>query len=315
MTTNQSVVTAKTKKRKKIGRNKRNTWFWGYFFVAPLMIGLLIFSVGPVISAFYISLLEWDGLTDPTFVGLSNYVRMFQDPGVLTELLNTLKYTAAVVPITIAIATIIASLLNAKIPGRSFFRVAFYLPNVTMPVAIATVWRWLFNSKFGLVNLLFRPFGLNPQWLGDPNYIMKAVIIVAIWSGIGYAAVILLAGMQNIPRSYYEAASIDGAGTLSQFWHITVPLLTPTLFFLLITSLINGFKAFDIVFMFSGAAEVATGSPTTEAVRTMVYAIYQKGFTLLRMGYAAAEAVLLFLIIFAITAVQFYFQRKFVHYE
>ena len=302
-------------KRRRIRRDKLNTWLWGYFFVAPIMIGMMIFALGPVLYAIYMALLKWDGLGQPSYIGLGNFRELFRDSQIYLELLNTLKYAVFVVPITLIIAVVVANSLNQKVPGRSFFRVSFFLPVVTMPVAIATVWKWLFNSQFGIVNILFRPFGLNPQWLGDPSYIMTAVIVVAIWSGIGYASIILLAGLQNIPSNYYEAASIDGASPWRQFRTITIPLLSPTIFFLLITSMINAFKAFDIIYMFAGASVVASGGPTTEAVRTMVFGIYQKGFMLMRMGYAAAEAVVLFALILIVTAVQFRLQKKFVFYD
>jgi multiple sugar transport system permease protein len=301
--------------RKRIGRSLLNTWLWGYFFVAPVMIGISVFTIGPVLYAFFMSLTQWDGLSTPVFIGIANFPRLFRDPQVLTEFFNTLKYMLGVVPITIIIGTVIANFLNADIKGKSFFRVVFFLPMVTMPVAIATVWRFLFNSQYGLINFLFRPFGLNPQWLGDPAYIMSALIVVAVWSGIGYASILLLAGLQSIPKTYYEAAEIDGASPVYQFGHITVPLLSPTLFFLSITSMIGAFKAFDLIFMFSGAAVTASGGPTTEAVRTMAFGIYQKGFLLNRMGYAAAEAVLLFVIILLVTLIQFYLQKKVVFYD
>jgi multiple sugar transport system permease protein len=195
---------------------------------------------------------------------------------------------------------------------RIFFRTAFFLPMVTMPTAVAAVWRWLYNSQYGLVNYLTRPFGWNPMWLGDPRYILPAVIIVAVWSGIGYASIILLAGLQNIPKTFYEAAEIDGAGPFQRFARITVPLLSPSIFFLTITSMIGAFKAFDLIFMFSGG--IASG-PTSQAVRTMVYGIYHKGFVLLRMGYAAAEAVILFCLILLVTLFQFYLQKKLVFYD
>ena len=310
--TNQALSQGR---RRRIGRSALNERIWGYFFVAPIMIGVFTFSLGPVLYAIYMSLTRWDGMTQPVFVGFANFQALFQDPMMLGELLNTLKYTVWVVPTTLAIALVIANLLNTAIPGRSFFRVSFFLPVVTMPVAISTVWRWLFNSQFGLVNFLFRPFGVNPQWLGDPQYVMAAIIVVSVWSGIGYASIILLAGLQNIPKNYYEAASIDGASTRLQFFKITVPLLSPTIFFLFITSMINAFKAFDIIYMFAGASVVASGGPITEAVRTMVFGIYQKGFQLQQMGYAASEAALLFALILLVTALQFCLQKKLVCYD
>jgi multiple sugar transport system permease protein len=288
-------------------------WLWGYFFIAPVMLGIIVFSIGPVFYAFYLSLTDWDGLVKANFVGLRNFGRLFLDRDLYIEFFNTLKYMIGVVPCTIIIALCIASLLNQKVRGRSFFRTAFFLPMVTMPTAVAAVWRWLYNSQYGLVNYLTRPFGWNPMWLGDPRYILTAVIIVAIWSGIGYASIILLAGLQNIPKTYYEAAEIDGAGPFRQFTQITAPLLSPSIFFLTITSMIGAFKAFDLIFMFSGGGSAS--GPTSQAVRTMVYGIYHKGFVLMNMGYAAAEAVTLFAIILSVTLFQFYLQRKLVFYE
>ena len=302
-------------KKRKAGRITRINWFWGYFFIAPIILGILIFSIGPVLFSFFMSMTEWNGLTSPQFIGLGNFIAMTGDAQISREFINTLIYMIGTVPIGLSIAIVIAVLLNSKIHGKSFFRVAFFLPVVTMPTAIATVWRLLFNSQYGVVNYLFRPFGINPQWLGDPKYIMSALIVVAVWGGIGYSAIILLAGLQNIPKTYYEAADIDGANPFHQFFRITVPLLSPTIFFLLITSMIGAFKAFDLIYLFSGASVVASGGPTTEAVRTMVFGIYQKGFLLLRMGYAAAEAVLLFAIILIVTLIQFRLQKRFVFYD
>ena len=303
------------KKGKRPGRITISNWLWGYFFIGPVMLGILVFSIGPVLFSFYMAMTQWDGLTNPVFIGFRNFVDMATDAMIGREFLNTLIYMIGTVPIGLSIAICVAVLLNSKIRGKSFYRVAFFLPVVTMPTAIAAVWRYLFNSQYGLVNYLFRPFGLNPQWLGDPNYIMSALVIVAIWGGIGYSAIILIAGLQHIPRTYYEAADIDGANPFHQFFRITIPLLSPTIFFLLITSMIGAFKAFDLVFLISGASLTTSGGPTTEAVRTMVFGIYQKGFQLLRMGYAAAEAVLLFVIILVVTLIQFRLQKKFVFYD
>jgi multiple sugar transport system permease protein len=299
--------------RRRIGRNTLNSWLWGYFFIAPVMIGVLVFLVGPLFYAFYLSLTDWDGFVKANFVGIRNFGQLFADPGFYTEFLNTLKYMVGVVPGTILIALFVANLLNQNVRGRAFFRTAFFLPMVTMPAAVAAVWRWLYNSQYGLVNYLTRPFGWNPMWLGDPRYILTAVIVVAIWSGIGYASIILLAGLQNIPKTFYEAAEIDGASSFRQFTHITAPLLSPTIFFLTITSIIGAFKAFDLIFMFSGGGSAS--GPTAQAVRTMVYGIYHKGFVLMRMGYAAAEAVVLFAVILLVTLLQFYLQKKLVFYD
>jgi multiple sugar transport system permease protein len=299
--------------KQKLGRNTINTWFWGYFFIAPVVVGLTIFLIGPLFYALYLSLTNWDGLTPAHFIGLDNFRRLFQDPDIFKEFTNTIKYMLGVVPSTIFLALIVANLLNANIKGRSFFRASFFLPMVTMATAVAVVWRWLYNSRYGLVNIVTRLFNWNPMWLGEPRYIMPAVMIVAVWSGVGYASIILLAGLQSIPKTYYEAAEIDGAGVVTQFFRITVPMVSPSIFFLTITQIIGAFKAFDLIYMFSG---VNSGNgPTAQAVRTMVFGVYFRGFTLMHMGYAAAEAVLLFLLILAVTLFQFYLQKRLVHYE
>ena len=298
-----------------ISRYRKIDSLWGYFFIAPIIIGIMVFSIGPVLFSFYMSLTNWSGFTPPVFIGLGNYITMLGDPQIGREIINTFVYMIWTVPIGIAIAIGVAVLLNTNIKAKPFFRLAFFLPVVTMPTAIAAVWRYLFNSQFGLVNFLFRPFGLNPQWLGDPNYIMPAVIIVGIWSGIGFRAILLLAGLQNIPQTYYEAASIDGAGPFRRFFRITLPLLTPTIFFLMITGVIGAFMVFDLIFLFAGASVDATTSPVAEGIRTMAFGLYQRGFGMRRMGYASSQAVLLFAIILVVTLIQFKFQKKFVFYD
>lgn len=291
----------------------KKEWVWCYAFIAPLMIGILVFSLFPLIYALGISLTEWDGITEPKFVGLQNFVQLFRDEGFYLEVRNTFIYTVIVVPATLGIALVLANFLNMRLPGKSFFRTVYYLPNVTMAVAIAAVWKWLFNSDYGMLNEVNKLLGLPVlKWLGDPKLIMPAICIVAVWSGVGYAAVLLLSGLQGISQSYYEAAMIDGAGGIQQFFHITIPLLTPTIFFVLVTSLMNAFKAFDLVFMFtSGKA----GGAIYDASRTMMYGIYNKGFRLSDMGYAAAESFVLFAIIMLVTVIQMKGQEHWVHYE
>ena len=298
---------------KKPGKLTLVNWFWGYFFIAPILIGILVFSIGPVFFSFYMSLTNWTGLADAKFIGIGNFVRMTGDAQLGRELLNTFKYTLWTVPIGLCISIFFAVLMNSMKKGKSFFRVVYFLPVVTMPAAIATVWRYLFNSQYGIVNYLFKPFGLNPQWLGDPNYIMTALIIVAIWSGIGYNIIILTAGLQQIPGTYYEAAEIDGASPSRKLFFITIPLLSPTIFFLLVTDMMGALRVFDIIFMFTG--KVGTAGPTLEAIRTMVFGVYQRGFLFFEMGYASANAVLLFAIIFLVTLIQFQLQKKLVFYD
>lgn len=289
--------------------------FNAYVFIFPLLLGVLVFFIWPIVASFYISFTNWDSLTKPIFVGLRNYQKIFGDLQVGREFLNTVYFALGTVIPTIILSVILANLLNKDLKGRSVFRVIYYLPVITMPVAVALVWQWLFNSHYGLIDIaLGALFQTRPIWLGDPNLIMPAVIIVTIWSGIGYNMIFLLAGLQSIPRSLYEACEIDGANGTTVFFRVTLPLLTPTLFFLLTISVMGAFKAFDMIYMFSGAAN-STQGPLVDHLRTMVYGIFQAGFTNYRMGYASAEAFLLFMIIMLLTILQNRLQKLWVHYD
>lgn len=293
----------------------KSEWIWGYLFVAPIMIGIAVFAVGPLLYSFYMSVMDWNGLSDKIFIGFDNYKNVFSDKTIGREFINTLYYALGTIPLSLILSILLANILNQKLSGVSLYRTIFFLPSVTMPAAIAIVWKWLFNSKIGLVNMFLGLFHIpGIIWLGDTRYIMPAIIIVSIWGCIGYNMVILLAGLQGIPQSFYEASVIDGATKWNKLVKITLPMLTPSIFFLLTMSLMNAFKAFDVIYMFSGAAN-ATQGPLLEATRTMVYGVYEKGFTFLRIGYASAEAVVLFAIILFVTALQFIFQKKWVHYE
>lgn len=293
----------------------KQEWIWGYLFAAPIVLGIVIFSVGPLLYSFYMSLMDWNGLTNPSFIGFKNFIAVFSDKTVGREFINTLYYTVGTIPASMILSILLANVLNRKMAGVSVYRIIFFLPSVTMAAAIAIVWQWLFNSKLGLVNMFLGLLHLpRPMWLGDTHFIMPAIIIVSIWGSVGYNMVILLAGLQGISQTFYEAAVIDGATKWDRLVKITLPMLTPSIFFLLTMSLMSAFKAFDVIYMFAGAANAGQG-PLLEATRTMVYGVYEKSFTFLRMGFASAEAVVLFAIIMLVTALQFIFQNKWVHYE
>lgn len=298
-------------KKKKIP----SEWLWAYLFICPMVLGVLIFSVIPILYSFFMAFTDWNGMSEATFVGFNNFTYLLNDTKMKHELVNTAIYTLATVPLTLLLSLSVANLLNQGLKGTGVFRIIYFLPNVTMPVAVALVWRWLFNSKVGLVNLLLKTLALpQPMWLADPNYILWAMIIVSIWSGIGYNAVILLAGLQGIPPSLYEAADIDGAKSGTKFWKITFPLLTPSLFFLLTMSIMGAIKVFDIIYTFTGASDTA-GGPLLDASRTLVFGIYEKAFSFLKMGLASAESIILFAIIAVITLLQFVLQKKWVFYD
>ena len=290
---------------------KHKNWLFAYAFIAPLLIGITLFTLIPIIQSFYYSMTNWDGLREPQWVGFSNYLSLLSDAEFKQEFLNTCQFVFISVPLSIILSLIIANLLNTKIKGRTVFRVIYFLPNVTMSVVVALIWSLMFNSQYGMINeVISALFNIRPAWLTNPKLIMTVIIVVSVWSSIGYNVIILLAGLQNVSQTYYEASELDGAGPISKFLHITLPLVSPTVVYLLITSVINAFNSFDLVYMFT-----RNGSgPTRDAIRTMVYGIYETGFNYFKMGYASAKSVILFAFIMIITFFQFRAQKKWVHY-
>lgn len=301
--------------KRRYNASKRAEAINGYLFVAPIVIGTVIFSIVPILYSFYLSLMNWDGLGEKIFIGFDNFVDIFKDATLLQPLSNTLYYTLGTVPLGMILAVFLANILNKKIVGKGIFRVIYYLPNVTMAAAVAIVWRWIFNSEYGLINLFLGSIGLpQPSWLGDPNFIMPAIIMVSIWGSIGYNMVFILSGMQNIPEQLIEAAKLDGANGRNIFWKITLPILTPTLFFLLTMSVMGALKVFDIVFMFAGGGQMLGGA-VVDASKSLVYGIFENAFTLMKMGVASAQAVVLFGLILVVTIIQFALQKKWVYYD
>ena len=246
-----------------------------------------------------------------SWAGLSNYVTMFKDPVMWSTLWNTLRYVLVIVPFTLALSILLAALLNTDIKGRSVFRVIYFIPAITMSTAISMIWRWIFNSDFGILNFFLSKLGIrNVLWLSDPKTAWITISIVAVWMNVGYQMIILLAGMQGISRSYYESASLDGAGRFQQFFGITLPLLTPTIFFVLITTLISTFQIFDVIYMMINSKSLAK-----EASQSIVLYFYRNAFEYSKKGYASAIAIFLFVIIMVITAFQMKVQNKWVNYD
>lgn len=290
---------------------KSSDFFWAYLMIAPTMLGLFIFYLWPIFQTFYFSFTEWGAFGHYEWTGLDNYKRMLEDTNLMKSFKNTGIYIIITVPIGIFFSILIAVLLNQKIKGTSVYRTLYFLPVITMPAAIAMVWKWLYNSDYGLLNYLLSLIGIKgPQWVSDPKIALYSIIVVAIWSGIGYNMVIFLSGLQGIPKSYYEAAEMDGAGPISVFFKITLPLLSPVIFFVSITSLIGAFQVFDLIFMMIGKSSTAL-----ESTQSVVYLFYQHAFVLNDKGYAAAIAVLLLIVILIITAIQMVLQKKWVHYD
>jgi len=287
---------------------------WGYAFIAPTALGLAVFYLWPVLQTAYFSFTKWGAFGGHSWTGAGNYTRMVHDPEVGRALVNTLTYTVLGL-ISIPLAIVFAALLNRKMRGVGVYRTLFFLPVITMPVAIAMVWRWLYNGDYGLINYLLSLVGIaGPNWISDPDTALYALVVIGIWSSIGYNLIIFLAGMQAIPADYYEAAAIDGAGTLRQFFRITLPLLSPTAFFVSVISVVGSLQLFDLVYIIAGAGGAARANPAYPRLETVVQLFYDRAFVTNDRGYAAAIVMMLLLIIVVLTAVQFRLQRRWVHY-
>lgn len=294
-------------KNKKVNREA----LWAYLFIAPTVLGLLVFYMLPAIASFGLSFAKWDGINAPEYVGLENIVTLIQDQSFIRSVINTVVFTAISVPLSVVFATLIAIVLNQRIKGMVIYRTLYFLPVVTMPVAVGMVWKWLYNTEYGLINHILGIFHPpQPSWLFDPTIALLSVILVYVWMTVGNNVILLLAGLQGISKTYYEAAQIDGASKIKQFFNITLPLLTPTLFFVFITGMISSLQVFDLIFIMIG-----NSNALLEPLRTIVYGVYEDGFEYSQMGIASAQAFLLFLGILAITIIQFVFQKKWVHYD
>jgi multiple sugar transport system permease protein len=295
--------------RRRRGPRAGEGW-WALLFLAPTLIGLTVLSAGPILASFGISLTKWDLLTPPQFVGLDNFTNLLNDSRFTVSLRNTAFYTLLSVPIGMALALGLALALNQPLRGIALIRTAYFLPVVTSATAVGLVWAWIYSPASGLLNQAIGVVGIPPQkWITDPFWAMPAIIAMSIWQGLGINVIVFLAGLQAIPQEYYDAASVDGAARWSRFRHVTLPLLTPSLFFTGILSLIGSFQVFDQVYILA-----RPGKPT-EATITLVYFIYESGFKFFRMGEAAAASWILFLIVAVLTVIYFRSQRRWVHYQ
>lgn len=296
--------------RSRSNRLRRREITSAYGFLLPNLVGFAIFTFFPVIAALVISMTDWDLLQAPKWVGLENYRTLFTDPLFGQVLKNTALYVLGTVPLQMLLALLVALALNQRIPGQLFFRTAYFMPVVASTVAVALVWRWIFNYDFGLLNSFLYMIGIQdpPNWLGSTRWALISIIIMSVWQQVGYSMVLFLAGLQGVPQQLYEAAEIDGAGSWGRFFFITLPLLSPTTFFILIIGIINSFQVFD-------QALIMTQGGPANATNTIVYHIYRNAFQFFKMGYASAMAWVLFAIIFVVTLLQFRFQRRWVNYD
>lgn len=281
----------------------------GYIFISPWILGFLLFTAFPVINSFYISLTDYNMLQTPKFVGLFNYKTIFtRDPEFLQSVYNTLYYVAFRVPLSIVVALAIAMLLNQRVRGMRLYRTFFYLPNVVSMVAVAVLWMWVFDPTYGLLNQALSHFGLKgPRWLGDPAWSKPALILMSLWH-VGGSVIIFLSALQGVPQNLYEVAKIDGARPFKMFTKITLPMISPTIFFNLIIGLIGGFQVF-------GEALIMTDGGPLRSTYFYALHLYKKAFSEWKMGYASAMAWILLVAVLILTLIIIKTSDKWVYYE
>ncbi|WP_327633853.1 sugar ABC transporter permease [Kribbella sp. NBC_00482] len=292
-----------------VKRRRRTEALWGYAFLTPQLIGLIAFMVGPLVFAIVLSFSSWDGLGSRTFVGLQNFIGVWQNAQLRQSWLNTAWFTALQVPGLLLTGFFFAFFIQKAGRLTPFYRIFFFAPQVTSTVAVGAIWLWLLNPEISPINSVLKSIGLPnpPDWLQNPRTAIPAIVVVSIWQGLGYMIVMFVAGLQNISPTLMEAADIDGASEWQKLRRITVPLLSPTILFLSITSIIGSFQVFDYIYFFFDTTAPANA-------HTIVYDIVNIAFREFKFGFAAAIAVYLFLILLVLTGLQFLAQKRWVHY-
>lgn len=291
-------------KKSKLERSRNR---WGIVFILPQLISLVCLGMIPIVIAFVLSFFDWNGFSSPVFTGFRNFKAVFTDPDTAIAIKNTLLYSVIYVPCSIVLSLGLAILLN-KAWGKMFYRAVFFLPQIVTSVGIAVVWSWIYQPQFGILNMILKFFGIHgKEWLRDPSTAMGAVIVMSIWWGLGYNIVLFLAGLQNVPRTYVDAAKIDGANERQVFFNITVPLISPTTLLVTITTMINAFQVFDQMFL------LTSGGPAKKTY-TMAIHIYQTAFKSYELGKASTAALILFFVVVAVSVIQFKLSDKWVHY-
>lgn len=279
----------------------------GYLFILPWLIGLFLFYLFPLLYSLVLSFTDWDLLQKANFIGVDNYDKMMHDDTFWSSIKVTIIYSVVSVPLGIIFGILLAVLLNQKLPGIRIFRTIFYLPAVVSGVAVSMLWLWVFDPKYGIINTMLSWIGITgPQWLSDPKTSLASLILMSLW-GIGDAMIIYLAGLQGVSRELYEAADVDGASVVRKFWNITIPMLTPTIFFNLIMGIIKSFQ------VFTQALVMTNGGPGDSTMLYVLY-LYRNAFEFFKMGYASALGWVLFLIIMALILVLFKTSGRWVYY-
>lgn len=294
----------------KLNGYRKKELAWLYLFVAPPVLGFLIFGLTPMLFSIFISFQKWDMISTPSWVGFENYIELFKDEKVFKSLFNTV-YLMIGIPIGMALSLLLAILMNRSIKGISFLRTMYYLPVISPIIAVSLLWQWILNQDYGLLNhVLWNWFGIKgPNWLGDAAWVKPSLILIGLWGGLGGNMVLYLAGLQSVPSTYYEAAEIDGANGWQKFMRITLPLLSPIHFFVLVMGIIGAFQSFSQIYVLA-----VDGGPEYSGA-TIVYYIFQHAFKYFNMGFASAAAWLLGILIFIVTLIQFKFADRWVYQD
>lgn len=300
--------TTTSEHKRALSSRHRKDALLAYGFLAPQLLGLLVFMIGPLIFAVVLAFSNWDGFGTRSFAGFANFAWVFTDPQMRTSMVNTLWFTILQVPGLLVSGFIAAFFLQKAAKMKSVYRTAFFAPQVTSTIAVSAIWLWLLNPELSPINGFFSTLGITlPDWLQDPKWAIPSIVFVTVWQGIGYQIVMFMAGLENVPRALFEAADIDGASEFQKMRKITIPLLSPTILFLSITGIIGSFQVFDYIYFF-----YETTAPAY--ARTIVYEIVQIAFREFNFGRGAALAMVLFLILLAVTGLQLLAQKRWVHY-
>jgi multiple sugar transport system permease protein len=286
-----------------------------YLFILPWILGLLFFTLGPFLAGLVLSLTDYSALEEPRFVGLQNYAALAADPRFRLSIYNTAYYVFLSVPLNMLVGLLLAILLNQKVRGVTVFRTAFYMPAIVPAVPSIALFIWILHDRFGLLNGLLFSLGLpGPHWLTGPEWTKPALILWTLWQA-GAGMIIYLAGLQGVPQELYEAASIDGAGALRRFWHVTLPMISPTIFFVLTMGIIGSFQVFTAAFILGASYDFAASAGPLDSLLFWVLYIYHQGFFFFKFGYASALALVLFVVILLVTLLQLWLSKRWVYYE
>ena len=306
----RGIATAKFVSKPKKGKLLRREAIDGFIFIAPWMLGFILWVAGPMVFSFALIFMNWSILSPPSFAGLENFRRLIHDRLFYIALKNTAYYTLIAVPLQLVTNLIVALGLNLKLRGINIFRTVYYMPTIIPQVANVMLWMWIFNPEFGLANALLAKFGLpKVAWFWDPRWAKNAMILMTLW-GFGTGMIVFLAALQGVPQELYEAGQLDGANSLQLLWHVTLPMISPVIFFNLCTSIIGSFQIFTTAYIVSDGK----GGPANSTLFLVLY-LFRNGFEFFRMGYASTIAWVLFTIVLIITLIQFKLARRWVYYE